>query len=99
MLSVMSTRFARRSLPMATRSVTQMHGQSVSMEDMKKSKKDFVKFVNKATLDSKSAEKVEMYNYLVQCFADNDTDYDGQVSFRGFNSKSTEKVEMYNYLV
>lgn len=59
---------------------------AVSHNQMKKSKHDFVSFVNKATLDKKSPEKQELYKFLVECFIDNDTDYDGQVSFRGFNN-------------
>lgn len=58
--------------------------------DMRKTKHDFVKFVNNAVLDKKSVEAHEMYKYLVNCFIDNDTDYDGQVSFRGFNSMVAE---------
>lgn len=60
------------------------------MEDMKSSKKDFVKFVNNAVLKKDSHESQLMYEYLCQCFTDNDTDYDGQVSFRGFNSMIAE---------
>merc|ERR1719273_590091 len=87
----MLSRFARRSVHTASRQFAVMQqGQYVTAEDMKASKNNFVKFVNRATLDQKSPEKVEMYNYLVQCFADNDTDYDGQVSFRGFNSMIAE---------
>merc|ERR1719229_563494 len=88
----MLSRFARRSLPVASRSFStaQMTSAHVTMEDMKKSKKDFVHFVNKATLDKQSAEHAVMYDYLVQCFTDNDTDYDSQVSYRGFNSMIAE---------
>jgi len=92
MLSVQATRFVRRSLPTATRcfSTQKMTQQDLSINDMKKSKHNFVSFVNKAALNSKSFEHKELYNFLVECFVDNDTDYDGQVSFNGFNSMIAE---------
>jgi hypothetical protein len=52
---------------------------------MSKSKHDFVDFVQKSQ-DPKSVEASEMYNYLVKCFVDNDSDYDGLVSYKGFNN-------------
>lgn len=61
-----------------------------SIEQMKKSKHDFVHFINQAALDADSKERNELYKYLVQCFIDNDTDYDGLVSYRGFNSMIAE---------
>jgi len=62
----------------------------MTVQDMKQSKHKFVSFVNKATLDQKSSESKELYSFLVECFVDNDTDYDGQVSFNGFNSMIAE---------
>jgi len=61
-------------------------GASLTSADMKKSKNHFVAFVNRATLDKTSPEKKEMYEYLVQCFTNADSDYDGLVSFKGFNN-------------
>jgi len=92
MLSVQAARFARRSLPTASRcfSTQKMMATDLSITDMKKSKHNFVSFVNKAALKDKSYEKKELYNFLVECFVDNDTDYDGQVSFNGFNSMVAE---------
>jgi len=92
MLSVQATRFVRRSLPTATRcfSTQKMMETDLSITDMKKSKHNFVSFVNKAALNEKSFEHKELYNFLVECFVDNDTDYDGQVSFNGFNSMIAE---------
>jgi len=60
--------------------------ESLTAADMKKSKHHFVSFVNRATLDQFSPEKAEMYEYLVQCFTNADSDYDGLVSFKGFNN-------------
>lgn len=62
----------------------------VSASDMKQSKHDFVHFVNEAALHKDSGERVEMYKYLNQCFVDNDTDYDGLISYRGFNAMIDE---------
>jgi len=92
MLSVQATRFVRRSLPTASRcfSTQKMSQTDLSITDMKKSKHNFVSFVNKAAKDQKSFEHKELYNFLVECFVDNDTDYDGQVSFNGFNSMIAE---------
>lgn len=67
-----------------------MSQTDLSINDMKKSKHNFVAFVNKAAKDQKSFEHKELYNFLVECFVDNDTDYDGQVSFNGFNSMIAE---------
>jgi len=90
MLSVQATRAARRFTPTTLRCFSQMQSQSLTMQDMKQSKHKFVSFVNKATLDKKSGESKELYNFLCECFVDNDTDYDGQVSFNGFNSMIAE---------
>jgi len=57
---------------------------------MKKSKHDFVHFTNVAVKDKSSPEAREMYKYLNKCFVDNDTDYDGLVSYRGFNAMIAE---------
>lgn len=71
------------------RAMSIMKGQ-MTYQTMKESKVDFVKFVNAATLDRKSPEAKEMYKYLNKCFVDNDTDYDGLVSLRGFNAMVAE---------
>merc|ERR1719219_1107384 len=71
------------------RAMSIMKGQ-MTYQTMKESKVDFVKFVNAAALDPKSHEAKEMYKYLNKCFVDNDTDYDGLVSLRGFNSMVAE---------
>lgn len=65
-------------------------GSAVSYGFMKKSKHDFVHFTNVAVKDKSSAEAKEMYKYLNKCFVDNDTDYDGLVSYRGFNAMIAE---------
>lgn len=57
---------------------------------MSKSKHDFVHFTNVAVKDRSSAEAKELYKYLNKCFTDNDTDYDGLVSYRGFNAMVAE---------
>jgi len=62
----------------------------MTVADMKQSKNQFVKFVNKASMEPKSQEHKELYKFLCECFVDNDTDYDGQVSFNGFNSMIAE---------
>jgi len=90
MLSVHATRAARRFTPASLRCFSQMQQQGMTVADMKQSKHQFVSFVNKATLDKKSGESKELYNFLCECFVDNDTDYDGQVSFNGFNSMIAE---------
>merc|ERR1719411_1607709 len=56
---------------------------------MNKSKHDFVHFTNMA-VKKDSVEAKEMYKYLNKCFTDNDTDYDGLVSLRGFNAMIEE---------
>lgn len=71
------------------RAMSMMKGQ-LTYQTMKESKVDFVKFVNAATLDRKSVEAKELYKYLNKCFVDNDTDYDGLVSLRGFNAMIAE---------
>jgi len=94
MLSVQANRFVRRSLPFASRCFStakmQKEGGHIKMQDMKQSKNQFVKFVNRAALDETSGEKQELYQFLVECFVDNDTDYDGEVSFKGFNNMIAE---------
>lgn len=62
----------------------------VTYNDMKKTKHDFVHFVNTAMKDRHSMEAKELYHYLNKCFVDNDTDYDGLVSYRGFNAMIAE---------
>merc|ERR1719229_2149209 len=62
----------------------------VTYQDMKKTKHDFVHFVNTAVKDKNSMEAKELYYYLNKCFTDNDTDYDGLVSYRGFNNMIAE---------
>merc|ERR550525_1797 len=57
---------------------------------MKHSKDEFVHFVNKAAMDKSSPEREYLAKYLNQCFVDNDTDYDGLVSYRGFNAMIAE---------
>jgi len=64
--------------------------QMVTASQMKNSKHEFVHFVNMAALKPESAERKEMYKYLNQCFVDNDSDYDGLVSYRGFNAMIDE---------
>jgi len=87
---MLSTCVVRRFTPTTLRCFSQMQMQGMTVQDMKSTKHQFVSFVNKATLDKKSGESKELYNFLVECFVDNDTDYDGQVSFNGFNSMIAE---------
>jgi len=54
--------------------------------DMSKSKHDFVNFAKAAASDSSSTEANEMNKFLVKCFVDNDSDYDGLVSEKGMNN-------------
>merc|ERR1719436_1234874 len=58
--------------------------------EMKHSKHEFVHFVNMAALDKASPEREYLYRFLNTCFVDNDTDYDGLVSYRGFNAMVAE---------
>jgi len=90
MLSVQAVRAVRRFTPTSVRWASQMKQDHMTIQDMKQSKHQFVSFVNKATLDKKSGESKELYQFLCECFVDNDTDYDGQVSFNGFNSMIAE---------
>jgi len=83
---MIQSRFVRRAAPLATRQFAQMQSVKPNYQDMAKSKHQFVAFVNQASLNKKSGEASELYEFLVQCFVDNDTDYDGCVSFRGFNN-------------
>lgn len=53
--------------------------------DMGRSKHEFVHFVKEATTNNSSPEANELHKYLVKCFVDADTDYDGYVSYQGFN--------------
>jgi len=59
---------------------------NVSWTDMCKSKNDFVHIVREATTNPSSPEANEMYKFLTKCFVDNDSDYDGLVSYKGFNN-------------
>lgn len=67
-----------------------MQAQAVTYGQMKKSKHDFVHFTNVAIKERSSPEAKEMYKYLNKCFIDNDTDYDGLVSYKGFNNMIAE---------
>lgn len=83
----------RRSVRTGTRGFAaqmQMSAAIKAAKDMKHSKDEFVHFVNQAALDKKSPEREALYRYLNQCFTDNDTDYDGLVSYRGFNAMIAE---------
>jgi len=53
---------------------------------MANSKHDFVNFVKAAATNPKGLEGNEMNKYLVKCFVDNDSDYDGLVSYKGMNN-------------
>jgi len=53
---------------------------------MGKSKHDFVNFVKAASDDITSPQGSELYKYLMKCFVDADTDYDGLVGKKGFNN-------------
>jgi len=79
-----------RSLRRSTRGFATMQQEAVTYGQMKASKHDFVHFVNTAMKDRNSVEAKELYRYLNKCFIDNDTDYDGLVSYRGFNSMIAE---------
>lgn len=82
-------RVARPAARVQQRGFALMRGQ-VSYQQMKESKVDFVKFVNAAMQDKKGPESRELFKYLNKCFIDNDTDYDGLVSLRGFNAMVAE---------
>jgi len=58
----------------------------VCYTDMGKSKHDFVNFVKAASADVTSPEASELYKYLMKCFVDADSDYDGLVGQKGFNN-------------
>jgi hypothetical protein len=59
---------------------------TISWTDMGKSKHDFVHFVNGAVSNPSGPHAGELNKYLNKCFVDNDSDYDGLVSFSGFNN-------------
>lgn len=57
---------------------------------MGRSKHEFVSFVKKATANEASPEAHELHKYLVKCFIDADSDYDGLVTYQGFNKMISE---------
>jgi len=57
-----------------------------SWTSMSKSKHDFVNFAKAAATDPSSPEGGEMNAFLTKCFVDNDSDYDGLVSYKGMNN-------------
>jgi hypothetical protein len=65
---------------------------NVSWTDMAQSKSAFVNFVNSAVANKSGPEAGEMYQYLTKCFVDNDSDYDGLVSYKGFNNMIHESA-------
>merc|ERR1711957_720217 len=62
----------------------------VCWTDMGRSKHDFVHFIKNATSNNASPEAHELHKYLTKCFIDADSDYDGLVSYQGFNNMITE---------
>jgi len=54
--------------------------------DMLTSKNAFIGFVNSTVNNPSGPEAAEMHKFLVKCFIDNDSDYDGLVSYKGFNN-------------
>merc|ERR1719410_3056057 len=85
-----TVRSVSRNMVAARRMFATAQTSHVTYNDMKKTKHDFVHFVNTAIKDKSSPEARELYHYLNKCFVDNDTDYDGLVSYRGFNSMIAE---------
>jgi len=61
-------------------------GTTVVWTDMMQSKNKFVSFINNAVSNPNSPEGVQLHQFLVKCFVDNDSDYDGLVSYKGFNN-------------
>jgi len=59
---------------------------TVSWTDMGNSKNEFVSFVSSAIKNPSGLHAGELNKYLNKCFVDNDSDYDGLVSYDGFNS-------------
>jgi len=59
---------------------------TVSWTSMGNSKNDFVHFVNSAVKDPSGLYANELNAYLNKCFVDNDSDYDGLVSYDGLNN-------------
>jgi len=59
---------------------------NVCYSDMFACKHDFVHFVTTAANVPGSSQAQEMHKFLVKCFVDNDSDYDGRVSYKGFNN-------------
>jgi len=59
---------------------------SISWTSMGNSKNEFVSFVNAAVSDPSGLHPTELNKYLNKCFIDNDSDYDGLVSYSGFNN-------------
>merc|ERR1719397_1131070 len=59
---------------------------TVSWTSMGSSKNEFVHFVNAAVSEPSGLHASELNKYLNKCFIDNDSDYDGLVSYDGFNN-------------
>lgn len=55
------------------------------MSKLTMSKEEFIHFVRKAISDRRSDEFVELYNHLLRCFSNADTDHDGKVSVAEFD--------------
>merc|ERR1719189_3071592 len=86
----MLSRFVRQTASSQQRSMAYVVKGQMNYQMMKESKTDFVKFINSAVLEPKSVERRELFKYLNKCFIDNDTDYDGLISLRGFNAMVAE---------
>jgi Ca2+-binding EF-hand superfamily protein len=59
--------------------------QSLTIHDASRSKAAFVSFIMKATSDHKSVEFRELYEHLLKCFTDADTNYDGLIDAADFD--------------
>lgn len=81
--------FVRRAI-VGTRRFSSQETMAAMSYEMKHSKDEFVHYVNQAALNKQSPEREHLYRYLNRCFVDNDTDYDGLVSYRGFNAMIAE---------
>jgi len=84
MISRMATSNTLRSIGIRSMATT------TSWTDMANSKTDFVKFVNAAATNPSGPHSSELTSFLTKCFVDCDSDYDGLVSFRGFNNMIDE---------
>lgn len=58
---------------------------SISIDRASDTRKDFVRFIKAATKSKDSPEYAELYHFLLSCFSEADTDFDGRVGPNDFD--------------